>query len=85
MKEDKGGIIFSILYSIFAFTLFCVFMVLKLCGVIAWSWWVVTLPLWAFPALFIAFIALLLVIYGVDLFVRKMRIRAIQRRLNNGK
>jgi hypothetical protein len=22
------------------------FIVLKLCGVIAWSWWLVTLPLW---------------------------------------
>lgn len=85
MKENNSGLIFSILYSIFAFTLFCVFMVLKLCGVIAWSWWVVTLPLWAFPALFIAFTALLLVIFGVDLFVRKMRIKAIRRRLNNGK
>lgn len=26
--------------------LFIVFLVLKLCGVIAWSWWLVTLPLW---------------------------------------
>jgi hypothetical protein len=26
--------------------LFVVFLVLKLCGVIAWSWWWVTAPLW---------------------------------------
>lgn len=26
--------------------LFIVFLVLKLCGVIAWSWWWVTCPLW---------------------------------------
>jgi Flp pilus assembly protein TadB len=26
--------------------LFLVFLVLKLCGVIAWSWWWVTAPLW---------------------------------------
>lgn len=26
--------------------LFCVFLVLKLYGVIAWSWWWVTSPLW---------------------------------------
>lgn len=84
MKEDKGGIILSILYSIFAFTLFCVFMVLKLCGVIAWSWWVVTLPLWVMPAALIAFIAVLWIIYAVWLIVRKMRIKAIQRKLNNG-
>jgi hypothetical protein len=27
------------------------FVVLKLCGVIAWSWWWVTLPFWGIPAL----------------------------------
>lgn len=26
--------------------LFLIFLVLKLCGVIAWSWWWVTAPLW---------------------------------------
>ena len=26
--------------------LFLIFMVLKLCGVITWSWWWVTSPLW---------------------------------------
>lgn len=26
--------------------MFVVFLVLKLCGVIAWSWWWVTAPLW---------------------------------------
>jgi hypothetical protein len=26
--------------------LFITFLVLKLCGVIAWSWWWVTAPLW---------------------------------------
>lgn len=28
------------------FTVFLVFLVLKLAGVIAWSWWWVTAPLW---------------------------------------
>jgi len=32
--------------------LFLIFMVLKLCGVIAWSWWWVTAPLWIPFALF---------------------------------
>lgn len=27
-------------------TLFLIFMVLKLCGVIAWSWWWVSAPIW---------------------------------------
>lgn len=29
-----------------AFVLFLVFLILKLCSVIAWSWWWVTAPLW---------------------------------------
>lgn len=28
-----------------------VFIVLKLCGAISWSWWLVLLPLYFFPAL----------------------------------
>lgn len=27
-------------------TLFLIFLVLKLCGLITWSWWWVTSPLW---------------------------------------
>lgn len=27
--------------------MFLIFMTLKLCGVIAWSWWWVTAPIWA--------------------------------------
>ena len=88
MKENNSGLIFSILHSIFAFSLFIVFMVLKFCGVIAWSWWVVTLPLWAFPAVFIAFMAVLLIMFGVYLLVdkikREKRIKAIQRGRKNG-
>lgn len=34
-----------------AFLLFLVFLVLKLTGVISWSWWWVTCPLWAGLAL----------------------------------
>lgn len=30
-----------------------VFIVLKLCGVINWSWWLVTAPLWGGLALFL--------------------------------
>lgn len=30
----------------FMLILFIVFLVLKLCKVITWSWWLVTLPLW---------------------------------------
>ena len=34
---------------------------LKLCGVIDWSWWLVTLPFWGGAALFLAVILLYLV------------------------
>lgn len=36
---------------VFDFIIFCIFLILKLCGVIAWSWWWVTCPLWAIPAI----------------------------------
>lgn len=37
-------------------TLFLIFLVLKLLGLIAWSWWWVTAPLWAPAVLLILFI-----------------------------
>lgn len=40
-----------------AFILFVVFLILKLCGVIAWSWLWVTAPLWiSIPLVIIAII-----------------------------
>ncbi len=41
----------------FGGALFLVFLVLKLTGVIAWSWWWVTAPLWI-PFALLAFIGL---------------------------
>lgn len=38
-KQASGGIGFAGLLTI-------VFIILKLCGVIAWSWWWVLSPLW---------------------------------------
>ena len=35
-----------------------VFIILKLCNVIAWPWWVVTLPLWGGFALLVGFVIL---------------------------
>ena len=44
------------------FVTFIVFLVLKLCGVINWSWWFVTAPLWGpfviVLSIFLAFILL---------------------------
>ena len=38
--ESKNMLVVSVL-----FLLFFVFLILKLTGIIAWSWWIVTLPL----------------------------------------
>jgi len=40
-----------------------VFVILKLTGVISWSWWWVTLPFWGGLVLFILFIIILIPIY----------------------
>lgn len=39
--------------------LFIIFLVLKLCGVIAWSWWWVTAPLWIPILLIIIFLIII--------------------------
>lgn len=49
-------------------TLFIVFLVLKLTGVISWSWWWVFAPLWI-PALVV--LAILLISFIVCLFLNK--------------
>ena len=47
--------------------LFIVFLVLKLCGVIAWSWWWVTAPLWI-PA---GVVLICLGVLGIGLLIEK--------------
>ena len=46
----------------FAGAMFLLFLGLKLCGVIAWSWWWVFAPLWVPVALTVAVLVALLVI-----------------------
>lgn len=41
--------------------LFLVFLVLKLTGVIAWSWWIITAPLWGGFALVCVLVTLLFI------------------------
>lgn len=50
-KSSSGGISFAGLLTI-------VFITLKLCGVIAWSWWWVLSPIWISFALAIAIIVI---------------------------
>lgn len=42
-----------------------VFIVLKLIGVISWSWWLVTLPMWIGPAILLGIGLFALVLYVV--------------------
>jgi hypothetical protein len=50
--------------------IFIVFLVLKLCGVIDWSWWWVTAPLWGPFALLIAGLFIYLMIAVIIALVR---------------
>lgn len=56
-----------------AFTaLLIAFIVLKLCGVIAWSWWWVLSPIWLPLIAVIVFLIAVAIIGGIiSLFVRK--------------
>lgn len=59
MSEQAGGISF-------ASALGLVFIVLKLTGVIAWSWWWVLAPFWIPLAIGMIFILVLLIIDWTD-------------------
>lgn len=54
------------------FLLFLVFLVLKLCKVIEWSWWWVTAPLWIPLGIAIAIMLIILVVAGIATIVEKI-------------
>ena len=45
------------------FILFLVFLILKLCNVITWSWWWVTAPIWIPAALILIFLLVTIILY----------------------
>ena len=47
------------------FLVFLVFLVLKLCGQIGWSWWWVSAPLWGPVVLCVVCLVLFLVVCGM--------------------
>ncbi len=47
-----------------------VFVTLKLCGVINWSWWYVTMPFWGGIALVLAIVAIALILAAVGAVVK---------------
>lgn len=48
------------------------FIVLKLCGVIGWSWWLVTLPLWIGWAIVLAIILAIFAAIGIGAIIVAM-------------
>jgi hypothetical protein len=56
-SSNSGGISLPIV-------LFLIFLVLKLCGIIGWSWWWVTCPLWIGAALGLGIMLIGLILGG---------------------
>ena len=57
--------------------MFLIFLTLKLCGVIAWSWWLVTAPLWG--PLIVWFLLIMLAFVCVIKESKADRLRRIMR------
>lgn len=51
--------------------IFLTFLVLKLTGVINWSWWWVTAPLWGGFALAILIVIIILIMWGIMALIPK--------------
>lgn len=56
-KQTSSGIGFTGLLTI-------VFIVLKVCGIIAWSWWWVLSPLWISTILWVILVIIVLLVGG---------------------
>ena len=50
----------------FGTVLFLIFLVLKLCNVITWSWWWVTAPLWISAILWVLILAGVFIYYYLE-------------------
>ena len=56
-KQTSSGIGFTGLLTI-------VFIILKLCGIITWSWWWVLSPLWISTILWVIVVVIVLLVEG---------------------
>lgn len=54
-RDDSGAGVVLLLLTL-------IFVMLKLTGVIAWSWWAVFIPLWILPAFALACVAMVIAI-----------------------
>ena len=50
--------------------LFLIFLVLKLTGVVDWSWWIVTIPLWL-P--FLVFVAVFIFVFFIAMILAVLK------------
>lgn len=65
-KNTGGGIELTVI-------LFVVFLILKLCNVIDWSWWWITAPLWGAFALLAVFIIIGGIFFGISYLIHRIK------------
>lgn len=63
--------------------LFLIFLVLKLCNVITWSWWWVTAPLWISAILWVLILGGIFIYYASEDYRSECRLRNWRKK--NGK
>jgi len=64
--------------------LFLIFLVLKLCNVIDWSWWWITAPLWGSVALYVLVIGITFLCLWIQDLNSRRRIKKWQKKRKNG-
>ena len=45
----------------------CIFITLKLCGIINWSWWLITLPIWGSIVIYSIVFPILLLLISLEI------------------
>ena len=45
----------------------CIFITLKLCGIINWSWWLITLPIWGSIVIYSIVFPLLILLISLEI------------------
>jgi hypothetical protein len=74
MEQKQEDLLNGLLnsFSTASFVSFIIFLILKLCGTITWSWWIICLPLiiyfgfWLLLIFFLTFCVLIMILLGVN-------------------
>lgn len=69
----------------FGGTLFIVFLILKLVGVINWSWWWVTAPIWIPASFYLGIISIIGVAFGVKFLYDVIEDKIYEIKINRGR